>query len=66
METLISVLTDGIGFFHDAGRFVSNLAKPLGTVEAVAAMIILAVIVAGVAANGPWRRVRRPGEHPWD
>lgn len=66
MESLISVLTNVIGFFHDTLRVMSNLGKPLGTVESVAGMIILAVVVAGIAANGPWKRNRRPGENPWD
>lgn len=66
METLISTLTQVIGFLHDVGGAISSMAKPLRTVESVAGMIILAVVVAGIAANGPWKPRRRSGEHPRD
>jgi hypothetical protein len=66
METLISVFTMLIDFCHTVAKFFSDLVKPLSNIETVAAIIVLAVIVAGIGANGPWKRRRKSGEHPWD
>lgn len=66
METLISAFTLVIDFCHRVAKFFSDMARPLNNVETVAGIIILMVIIAGIAANGPWKRRRESGERPWD
>ncbi|MFN0078840.1 MAG: hypothetical protein ACKVY0_20455 [Prosthecobacter sp.] len=68
METLISMFSALIDFFHSVKSFFTDLVKPLSGIwnmETLIVVIMLLVAVAGIAANGLWKR-RKPGELPWD
>ena len=68
METLISLFSALIDFFDRVMTFFTELAKPLSGIwnmETLLVVIMLLVAVAGMAANGLWKR-RKPGELPWE
>ncbi len=68
METLISMFSALIDFFYSVMAFFTELVKPLKgiwNVETLIVVIMLLVAVAGIAANGLWKR-RKPGELPWE
>lgn len=69
METLIRMITAVIDFFCGAGEFFSELVRPLNgiwNVETLLVVIMSLVAVAGIAANGLWKRRRKYSERPWD
>jgi hypothetical protein len=68
METLISMFSALIDFFDRVMTFFTELVKPLSGIwnmETLLVVIMLLVAVAGMAANGLWKR-RKPGELPWE
>lgn len=68
MESLISMFSALIDFFYSVMAFFTELVKPLKSiwnVETLIVIIMLLVAVAGIAANGLWRR-RKRGELPWE
>lgn len=64
METLIRVLTALIDFFCWVTKSAAEWARPVWNVETLFVIIMLLVAVAGIAANGLWKRRRGSGERP--
>ncbi|MEQ1935950.1 MAG: hypothetical protein ABL962_19010 [Fimbriimonadaceae bacterium] len=55
-----------IDFFHGTGKFFSDLGKPFHNVETLIIALMLAVAVAGMAANGIFKPRRKPRDFPWE
>lgn len=66
METLIQVLTAIIDFFFWVAKSASDSVKPAWNVETLMVIIMLLVSVAGIAANGLWKKRPGSGGRMWD
>jgi hypothetical protein len=66
MEKLISFFSAVIDFFHGTGTFFKDLGNPFQNVETLMIGLMLAVAVAGMAANGIFKPRRKPRDFPWE
>ncbi|MCX6836368.1 MAG: hypothetical protein NTX35_00975 [Verrucomicrobia bacterium] len=55
-----------IDFFHGTGTFFKDLGNPFQNVETLMIGLMLAVAVAGMAANGIFKPRRKPRDFPWE
>lgn len=65
MEKLISLFSALIDFFHGTGNFFKDVGNPFQNVETLIIGLMLAVAVAGMAANGIFKP-KRPRDFPWE